>query len=61
MLPAGPVTTLMLAEPVVATTLGILVLGERLTPIGAVGVGLLLLGLVLQGLGATRSARRGKA
>lgn len=60
-LPAGPVTTLMLAEPVVATTLGILVLGERLTPIGAVGVGLLLLGLVLQGLGATRSARRGTA
>lgn len=57
-LPAGPVTTLMLGEPVVATMLGILVLGERLTLTGAAGVGLLLVGLLLQGLGATRGPRR---
>lgn len=56
-LPAGPVTTLMLAEPVVATTLGVVVLDERLTLISTAGVGLLLLGLVLQGLGAASSKR----
>ena len=54
-LPAGPVTTLMLAEPVVATLLGVSVLDERLSLLSAVGVGLLLLGLLLQGLGS-RSA-----
>lgn len=57
-LPAGPVTTLMLAEPVVATTLGIVVLDERLTLISTIGVGLLLLGLVLQGLGAATDRGR---
>jgi DME family drug/metabolite transporter len=54
-LPAGPVTTLVLAEPVVATTLGVLVLGERLSPLGAAGAVLVLVGLLLQGLGAARS------
>lgn len=53
-LPAGPVTTLMLAEPVVATTLGVLVLQERLALMSAAGVGVLLLGLLWQGLGAQR-------
>jgi DME family drug/metabolite transporter len=52
-LPAGPVTTLMLAEPVVATVLGLLVLGERLTWLGAVGAGLVLVGLLVQGRGAS--------
>jgi drug/metabolite transporter, DME family len=51
-LPAGPVTTLMLAEPVVATTLGIVVLGERLSALGAVGAGLVLVGLMVQGRGS---------
>ena len=51
-LPAGPVTTLMLAEPVVATGLGIVALGERLTPLGAVGAGLVLVGLLVQGRGS---------
>ncbi|WP_131105463.1 DMT family transporter [Ornithinimicrobium sufpigmenti] len=60
-LPAGPVTTLMLAEPVVATTLGVVVLDERLTLISTAGVGLLLLGLVLQGLGAATGKRRERA
>lgn len=55
-LPAGPVTTLVLAEPVVATALGVLVLEERLATVGAVGAGLVLLGLLVQGRGATRAA-----
>lgn len=50
-LPAGPVTTLMLAEPVVATALGI-VRDERLTWLGAAGAGLVLIGLLVQGRGS---------
>jgi len=52
-LPAGPVTTLMLAEPVVATTLGIVVLDERLSAIGGIGAALVLVGLMVQGRGTT--------
>ncbi|HLZ37230.1 MAG TPA: EamA family transporter [Mycobacteriales bacterium] len=51
-LPAGPVTTLMLAEPVVATALGIAVLDETLSSLGAFGTALVLLGLLSQGRGA---------
>jgi DME family drug/metabolite transporter len=57
-LPAGPVTTLVLAEPVVATFLGVVVLGERLTAPAWCGAVLVLLGLALQGV---VSARRGGA
>lgn len=53
-LPAGPVTTLVLAEPVVAALLGVTLLGERLPPVGVLGAGLVLAGLVLQGAAATR-------
>ncbi|MBW8173690.1 EamA family transporter [Ornithinimicrobium sp. Arc0846-15] len=53
-LPAAPVTTLMLAEPVVATTLGVVVLHEQLSLISATGVALMLLGLVVQGRGASQ-------
>jgi DME family drug/metabolite transporter len=52
MLAAGPVTTLMLAEPVVATALGITVLDERLSALGALGTVLVLVGLVIQGRGS---------
>lgn len=55
-LPAGPVTTLMLAEPVVATTLGVVVLDERLTALGALGAALVLVGLVVQGRGAATAS-----
>lgn len=55
-LPAGPVTTLVLAEPVVATFLGVVVLGESLALLGWVGAALVLAGLALQGV---VSARRG--
>ncbi len=53
-LPAGPVTTLVLAEPVVATFLGVVVLGERLSPVGWLGAALVLAGLVLQGVVSSR-------
>lgn len=53
---AGPVTTLVLAEPVVATALGIAVLGERLSVLGGVGAVLVLAGLVLQGVRAGAGA-----
>jgi DME family drug/metabolite transporter len=53
-LPAGPVTTLVLAEPVVATALGVVVLGERLSVLGWVGAALVLAGLVLQGVVSAR-------
>ena len=53
----GPVTTLMLADPVVATVLGVVVLGERLAAPAIVGVVLLLGGLLLQGVLAAREPR----
>ena len=53
-LPAGPVTTLVLAEPVVAALLGVTLLDERIAPVGLVGAALVLTGLILQGAAATR-------
>ncbi len=53
-LPAGPVTTLVLAEPLVATALGVGLLDERLGAAGVAGAGLVLAGLVLQGVAAGR-------
>jgi drug/metabolite transporter, DME family len=55
-LPAGPVTTLMLAEPVVATALGVVVLGERLSALAGLGGVLVLVGLLVQGRGSTSAA-----
>jgi DME family drug/metabolite transporter len=57
-LPAGPAATLVLAEPLVATILGVGLLGERLGPIGWIGAALVAGGLALQGLTSSR-ARRG--
>lgn len=53
-LSAGPVTTLVLAEPVVATVLGVVVLGERLPAAAWLGAALVLAGLALQGVVAAR-------
>jgi len=53
-LAAGPVTTLVLAEPLVASLLGVTLLHERLAPVGATGAAAVLAGLVLQGVNATR-------
>ena len=55
-LTTGPVTTLMLTDPVVATLLGVLVLGEVLAPVAIAGVVLLLVGLFLQGALVARTA-----
>lgn len=46
----GPVATLMLTDPLVATLLGVIVLGEAPAPVALAGVGLILVGLLLQGL-----------
>ncbi len=52
----GPATTLMLTDPVVATVLGVVVLGERLAMSEVVGVLVILTGLFLQGVLASRGA-----
>lgn len=56
-LPPGPAATLLLADPITATVLGVLVLGETIPPLGVVGMALVLVGLLLQGraLGATKA------
>ncbi|WP_281964329.1 DMT family transporter [Serinicoccus marinus] len=51
-LPTASVATLMLAEPLVATALGIAVLEEHLGFTGAAGLVVLLLGLLMQGADA---------
>jgi DME family drug/metabolite transporter len=52
----GPATTLMLTDPVVATVLGVVVLGETLAVVEVIGVLVILAGLFLQGVLASRSA-----
>lgn len=54
-LPAAPAATLVLAEPLVATILGVGLLGEQIGLIGWVGATLVAGGLVLQGLTSTRA------
>jgi DME family drug/metabolite transporter len=44
----GPASTLLLADPLTATVLGVAVLGETLSPIAWLGLVLVLVGLVLQ-------------
>lgn len=56
-LPAGPVTTLVLAEPLVATALGVGLLEERLAVLGWTGAAVVLVGLLLQGVQASRPVR----
>ena len=59
-LPAGPAATLVLAEPLVATALGVVVLGERLGVGGWAGAALVAAGLALLGLSSIRQgAERG--
>lgn len=51
---SGPVTTLMLGDPAVATLLGVVVLGERLSLEAGIGVAVIFAGLALQGVLASR-------
>ena len=46
----------MLADPVVATFLGVVVLGETLAPVSVLGVLAVLAGLLLQGVLVAREA-----
>ncbi|MEU9034946.1 EamA family transporter, partial [Streptomyces sp. NPDC048352] len=57
-LSAATTGTLSLTEPLVATVLGVAVLGERPAPPAAAGAALLLLGLVLVSLPGRRRAGR---
>lgn len=57
----GPVTTLMLTDPLVATLLGVAVLGETLGAAEWLGVGLVSAGLVLQAVALARAPRPGRA
>jgi DME family drug/metabolite transporter len=57
-LSAAETSTLTLAEPLTAGLLGAVVLGERLTPLSAVGAGLVLAGLLVL---AVRTPRRARA
>jgi DME family drug/metabolite transporter len=52
----GHIATLNLAEPVIATLLGVVVLGEVLGPLGALGCLLVIIGLGALGLSEGRSA-----
>jgi DME family drug/metabolite transporter len=55
--PVSTTVTLTLAEPLTAAALGILILGERLSPAAAVGAGLLLAGLVVLARGYRGSGK----
>jgi DME family drug/metabolite transporter len=49
----GVASTMMLADPVTAAVLGVVVLGEAVTLNGTVGLILVVIGLVMQGFSAT--------
>jgi DME family drug/metabolite transporter len=48
----------MLADPLTATILGVMVLGETLAPSAEIGLALVFVGLVLQGVSSARYRRR---
>ena len=58
----GVAATMMLADPVTAAVLGVVVMKEALTPQCALGLGLVVLGLLLQSLspGERTSVQRGR-
>ncbi len=56
-LPAGPTATLVLAEPLVATALGVVLLGEALGVAGWIGAVLVALGVAWQGATSARAHR----
>lgn len=59
--PASAATTLALTEPMMATLLATSTLGEKLTPVGWVGLSLVGLGIVLSAMSQSRSAARSPA
>lgn len=59
--PASAATTLALTEPMMATLLATSTLGEKLTPVGWVGLSLIGVGIVLSAMSQSRSAARSPA
>ena len=55
--PAATAVTLTLAEPLIATMLGVLVLGERLNSMAMMGIALLLVALLVLSLSVRRADR----
>ena len=51
----GPTATLLLADPLTATLLGVLILNESITPFASFGLLLVSIALVLQGLSQSRN------
>ena len=60
-LPPGPAATLLLADPMTATLLGLLLLGETIDRRGLAGVALVLVGLLFQGRASGAMSRHGRA
>jgi DME family drug/metabolite transporter len=56
----GVASTMMLADPVTAAVLGLVVLGEAVTLNGAVGLILVVIGLVMQSFSATEDSQVAK-
>jgi DME family drug/metabolite transporter len=56
----GVASTMMLADPVTAAVLGVVVLGEAVTLNGAIGLLLVVIGLVMQSFAATEGAADSK-
>ncbi|MBU6245417.1 MAG: EamA family transporter [Actinomycetales bacterium] len=54
----APTMTLNLAEPLIATVLGVVVLGEHLSPLGVEGLMLVMAGLTLQSVLLARQENR---
>jgi len=50
----GPTATLLLADPLTATILGVWLLDEAITPLAIFGLALVAIGLILQGLAERR-------
>jgi len=56
----GVASTMMLADPVTAAVLGVVVLGEAVTLNGAIGLILVVIGLVMQSFSATEDSQVAK-
>lgn len=56
----GVASTMMLADPVVAAILGVLVMGQEVTLNGGIGLVLVVIGLGMQSFGATEDAAKPK-
>lgn len=50
----GPTATLLLADPLTATILGVFILDEPITPVATLGLALVAIGLVMQGVAERR-------